>query len=119
MDCLFAWLCCHWGRNIVGFWHSVNGSTWVSIGVAGIVVLLWLGPKLPRMRWAEWVGERSIVFYVVHVPAMLVVLNFIGPGSLSGNALTLLLLIVGAVAGLIFTREIFSWLFVFPQRISK
>lgn len=89
------------------------------IGVAGIVVLLWLGPKLPRMRWAEWVGERSIVFYVVHVPAMLVVLNFIGPGSLSGNALTLLLLIVGAVAGLIFTREIFSWLFVFPQRISK
>lgn len=37
------------------------------VGVAGVV---WFAVRMPRVGWLEWVGERSIVYYVVHVPVI-------------------------------------------------
>lgn len=35
---------------------------------AGVIGVIWFATRLPRAKWLEWVGQRSIVFYVAHVP---------------------------------------------------
>lgn len=34
----------------------------------GVVGVTWFAAHGPRVRWIEWVGQRSMVFYVAHVP---------------------------------------------------
>jgi len=36
--------------------------------VLGVVGVVWFASRMRRVRWLEWVGQRSIVFYVAHVP---------------------------------------------------
>lgn len=36
--------------------------------ILGILAVVWFAYRAPRVRWLEWVGVRSIVFYVAHVP---------------------------------------------------
>lgn len=43
---------------------------WIFAPLAGMAAIVWLGPKLPRMRWLEFAGRRSIVLYVAHFPIM-------------------------------------------------
>ncbi|MGR0319684.1 acyltransferase family protein [Agromyces sp. ZXT2-3] len=38
------------------------------LSLLGVLGVVWFAARLPRLRWVEWVGERSIVFYVAHVP---------------------------------------------------
>ena len=40
------------------------------LSVVGVVGVIWFAARMPRVMWLEWVGERSIVFYVVHVPVI-------------------------------------------------
>lgn len=48
-----------------------NSHVWsVAVPVAGLAAIIWVGPQLPRMRWLEWAGRRSIVLYCVHFPIM-------------------------------------------------
>lgn len=42
----------------------------VAAPAAGLAAILWLGPNLPRMRWLEWAGKRSVILYCVHFPIM-------------------------------------------------
>lgn len=39
-----------------------------ALSILGVVAVVWFATRLPRVRWLEWVGQRSIVFYVAHVP---------------------------------------------------
>lgn len=43
---------------------------------AGLAAIIWVGPHLPRMRWLEWAGRRSIVLYCAHFPIMVVVTHY-------------------------------------------
>lgn len=36
----------------------------------GVAALVWLASRAPRMRWLEYVGQRSIVVYLVHFPVI-------------------------------------------------
>lgn len=86
------------------------------VSLAGIATLIWVGSRLPRMRLAEWVGQRSIVFYVAHVPAMLVILWFMDTETtLSPLLISAIMIVVGAVGPLLLTPKFFTWLFVFPK----
>ncbi|GAA2044678.1 hypothetical protein GCM10009819_34660 [Agromyces tropicus] len=38
------------------------------LSLLGVVGVVWFATRLPRVRWLEWVGRRSIVYYVAHVP---------------------------------------------------
>lgn len=38
--------------------------------VLAFLALIWLGPRLPRMKALEFAGRRSIVFYCAHIPAI-------------------------------------------------
>lgn len=38
------------------------------LSILGVVAVVWFATRLPRVHWMEWVGQRSIVFYVAHVP---------------------------------------------------
>ena len=39
-----------------------------ALSILGVVGVVWFATRLRRARWLEWVGQRSIVFYVAHVP---------------------------------------------------
>lgn len=55
-------------------WIEVNPyqALWsVATPVAGLAAIVWLGPNLPRMRWLEWAGRRSIILYCAHFPIMI------------------------------------------------
>ncbi len=38
------------------------------LSILGVAAVVWIATRAPRVRWLEWVGQRSIVFYVAHVP---------------------------------------------------
>lgn len=40
----------------------------LAFGLLGIIAVVWFAARAPRVAWLEWVGHRSIVFYVAHVP---------------------------------------------------
>ena len=60
-----------------GYSATVNGyvplAHWrpLLFGLMGIVAVVWFASRAPRVRWLEWGGQRSIVFYVAHVPLIL------------------------------------------------
>lgn len=39
-----------------------------AFSILGVVGVVWFTTRMPRARWLEWAGQRSIVFYVAHVP---------------------------------------------------
>ncbi|MDJ1370123.1 hypothetical protein C7K25_01840 [Gulosibacter molinativorax] len=48
------------------------------VSLPGLIVALWIMPRLPRMPWLEFAGRRSIVLYCVHAPVMIVLTLFAG-----------------------------------------
>lgn len=81
------------------------------LGIAGVV---WFAARAPRIRWLEWVGRRSIVFYVAHVP--IVWLITLAVAERVPAPLTYALALAGAVGGCyILARTLNgSLLFEFP-----
>lgn len=51
-------------------WNS-NILTFVSSAL-GVAALVWLAPRLPISRLIETVGRQSMIWYVAHVPVMIV-----------------------------------------------
>ncbi|WP_336639790.1 acyltransferase family protein [Micrococcus luteus] len=43
----------------------------VFAALPGILVVLWLGPRLPRLPFLEFCGRRSMVLYVAHMPVLI------------------------------------------------
>ncbi len=48
------------------------------LSLLGVAAVVWFAGRMPRVRWLEWVGERSIVFYVAHVPLIFLTVRLIG-----------------------------------------
>lgn len=44
----------------------------------GVMGVIWFAPRMPRVKWLEWVGRRSIVFYVAHVPVIYLTAQALG-----------------------------------------
>lgn len=49
-----------------------------ALSTLGVVALVWFASRLRRARWLEWVGQRSIVFYVAHVPFIYLTMLVLG-----------------------------------------
>lgn len=41
----------------------------------GILLAVWVGPRLPRLGFLEFCGRRSIVLYVAHMPALILAVS--------------------------------------------
>lgn len=57
----------------------------LAFALAGVLVMLWLAPRVPRVapvRWLERLGRRSMVFYVVHLPVIALILRAAEPHDL-------------------------------------
>lgn len=66
-----------------GYSATANGYTPIAhwrpllFSFVGIVGVIWFAARAPRVRWLEWVGQRSIVFYVAHLPVIWLVMRLL------------------------------------------
>jgi peptidoglycan/LPS O-acetylase OafA/YrhL len=101
---------------------TVNGYTptmhWrpLLFSVLGVVGLVWFASRMRRVLWLEWVGQRSIVFYVTHVPFIWLVT--LASAATFPRPLTSALVVVGTGAGCLLLARYSnrSLLFEFPRR---
>ncbi|CAM4132261.1 MULTISPECIES: acyltransferase family protein [Helcobacillus] len=82
------------------------------VSLAGILAAVWIAPRAPRSRGLQFIGERSIVFYLAHFPAIGVAYLLIG--DVTWWVLGPLLLVVGIGVPLALTRLSESFLFRLP-----
>ncbi|NUL47915.1 acyltransferase [Cellulosimicrobium funkei] len=85
--------------------------------VPGLLVLLWLGPRLPRTPGLEAVGRDSIIYYVSHTAVLLVVADLWRAAGWDVHWPTLIVLFLAAFGVPTFIaahRSRFIGLFVFP-----
>lgn len=98
-----------------GWSHELIDFTASTLGIA---VVLWAAPRIPLNRALVAVGERSIVWYVAHVPMMIVtaaVLWRIDP-ELPGVTTAFVVLVVAVVGCWMLDRfRVFGVLFEFPR----
>lgn len=89
------------------------------LSIVGVVGIVWFASRLPRIRWLEWVGERSIVFYVVHVPAIYLVVRGIH-GTLAAPLVYASVIGATLLASYLMARYLNgSLLFEFPRLRSR
>ena len=50
--------------------RTAMGFSTFLISLVGVLAVLWLAPRLPRIRFLEWAGRGSIVVYLVNLPAI-------------------------------------------------
>lgn len=48
----------------------------VFAALPGILAVLWIGPRLPRLRFLEFCGRRSMVLYVTHMPVLILAVDW-------------------------------------------
>ena len=82
----------------------------------GIGALLWVAPRLPRIAWIERVGRESIVFYLVHFPAIGVLWLGVRNWDLPWWIVLPLLACAGFGVPAMMTRWSRSILFRWPER---
>lgn len=91
------------------------------VTLAGVAAVIWLAPRVPRMRLVrsvEWLGRSSIVLYTVHLPAMLIpwrAIRLAGLGDTWVVAPVLFFFAVGVAALATKWKVHFPWLFAFPE----
>ncbi len=88
------------------------------LSLTGIVTLIWVASRAPRVRWLEWVGQRSIVFYVGHFPVMATV-YYVIEGRLPAAVTYPLLLASGIGACILLTRLRRTVLFQGPPLLPR
>ena len=49
----------------------------VLAALPGILFMLWLGPRLPRLPFLEFCGRRSIVLFVSHLPVLILAVTLL------------------------------------------
>lgn len=89
----------------------------VILPVPGLLALIWLGSRLPRLAFFERVGRHSIVYYVVHTSVLIVLADLWRAGDWGTPWPTIIVLfIVGFGIPAFLTRhwDRFSGLFEFP-----
>ncbi|MBM7504968.1 acyltransferase family protein [Agromyces aurantiacus] len=87
----------------------------LAFSLAGVIGLVWFAARMRRARWLEWVGQRSIVFYVAHVPFIWIV-TVLAVGSLPPPVTYALVLVVTGAGCWMLARHLAgSILFVFPR----
>lgn len=94
---------------------------WVAISLAGVVLLIWIAPRIPRrrpVRVLESVGRASIYYYVAHVPAITLAATGLAALGLPGGwAAYIAMLAVGIAVPFVLTRVPGAhWLFAFGKR---
>ena len=88
------------------------------MSVIGIASLLWLAPHLPNLQWAQWIGRHSMVYYIAHVPIMIVAWGGLrGVGVTQREVISLILLAMATMMCLAMARARWAqWLFQWPTR---
>ena len=98
----------------------LSKAFWIAISLAGIGVLLWAAPRIPRFRATralESVGRRSIVYYVAHTPVIYVTFTALAAlGVTDGWAMYFAIFAVGIAVPFLLTRIPGAhWLFAFGR----
>lgn len=91
----------------------------VLASLPGLSFVLWLGPRLPRLRPLEFVGRRSIVLYCAHVPPMLLMARILANVPVQPELLLWVPIVIATFAvPLLMTwkYEWFKWAFELPVR---
>lgn len=100
---------------------SVRSFGTFAVSVAGVVGLLWLGPRLPLWRFPTWIGRHSIVTYLVHYPALFAAWPLVAGAGIQDPLFTvpaLILLTVGASVLATWLQPWTPWLYAMPDRIA-
>ena len=82
-------------RTALGF------STFL-LSLVGVLGVLWLAPRLPRIRFLEWVGRGSIVVYLVNLTTITVAFESIDALGITAPWAVIGLLLI---AGLLVPRD--------------
>lgn len=93
------------------------GSHWrpFLFSFAGVVALVWFASRLPRVRWLEWVGQRSIVFFVANGPFIWLVTVLVAQVFPPALTYALVLAVTGAGCYVLARYLDGSILFAFPR----
>jgi len=100
---------------------SVRSVGTFGVSVAGVVALLWLGPRLPLWRFPTWIGRHSIVTYLVHYPAMFALWPLVAAAGIGNPLFTVPALIVATVGVAVLATWLqpwTPWLYAMPERLS-
>ena len=106
------------GAVAAGVWIATGGawedqSPWAFlVSAAGILALVWIASRLPRMPLLATVGRQSIVYYLAHFPVIGVAYLVIG--DTSWWVLGPVLAVVGYGVPWLMSRWVESPLFVLP-----
>lgn len=98
-----------WAESIVSLGALLRSLPW-------LILLLWLGPRLPRGRFLEWAGRQSIVLYLVHFAAIVALLQWTDAELLPPAVLYLVVAVLGFGVPLVLARHRHAvpWLFRAP-----
>ena len=85
------------------------------LSILGVVAVVWLATRLPRAPWLEWVGQRSIVFYVAHVPFIFLTVVLVAAALPDWLTYAAVLIVTGVGCTLLARYFNGTVLFEFPQ----
>jgi len=107
-----------------GYSATVNGYVpvlhWrpLLLSVLGVVGVVWFASRMTRVRWLEWVGQRSIVFYVAHVPFIYLTMLLLGDAVPEPVGYLIVLVVMFAGCVLLARYLSRSILFEFPRSLA-
>ncbi|WP_168199801.1 acyltransferase [Citricoccus sp. SGAir0253] len=102
---------------------ATGDSPMTQFGVTGVlaplpwfVVITWVGPRLPRMRFLEWIGRNSVIWYCAHFPALSLAVRWATQSGMDGVGVNLAALAGGVLFPLVLVLggDWTRWLFSLP-----
>lgn len=84
----------------------------------GVLAVIWFATRLPRARALEWVGQRSIVFYVAHVPFIFITVAVLGDALVRPATYAIVLVLASAGCLILARYANRSLLFEFPRSLT-
>lgn len=103
---------------------TVNGYVPVAhwrpfvLSCLGVLAVIWFAARLPRARALEWVGQRSITFYVAHVPFIFVTVALLGDALVRPATYAIVLAVASAGCFVLARYASRSTLFEFPRFLT-
>lgn len=97
--------------------RTAMGFSTFLISLVGVLGVLWLAPRVPRIRFLEWAGRGSIVVYLVNLTAITVAFESIDAlGITDAWAVVTILCIAGLALPLAMVPLSRTVLFTWPAR---